>query len=65
MDSIKHTRYFQPIEMSNEDRLETAALMEHLKEENIIPLGLNLGQFVNECFIRGRNEYMKDLYRRD
>lgn len=65
MDSNKHTCYFQPIEMNNEDRLETAALMEHLKEENIIPADLNLGQFVAECYARGKNEYMKDLYRRD
>lgn len=65
MESHNTTRYFQPIEMSNEDRLETSALMENLKEENIIPENLNLGQFVTECFIRGRNEYMKDLYRRD
>lgn len=65
MEAHSTTRYFQPIEMSNEDRLETAALMEHLKEENMLPSGTNLGQFVTECFIRGRNEYMKDLYRRD
>lgn len=65
MESHNTTRYFQSIEMTNSDRLETSALMEHLKEENIIPSGLNLGQFVKECFVRGRNEYMKDLYRKD
>lgn len=65
MESHNTVRYFQPIEMTNAERLETSALMEHLKEENIIPVGLNLGQFVAECYARGKNEYMKDLYRKD
>lgn len=65
MESHNTTRYFQPIEMTNAERLETSALMENLKDANLIPAGLNLGQFVAECYARGKNEYMKDLYRKD
>lgn len=65
MDDPTRTRYFQPIEMTNAERLEMSALMEHLKEANLLPTGLNFGQFVTECYARGKNEYMKDLYRKD
>lgn len=65
MEAHTSARYFQPIEMSNAERLEIACLMDALKDAHIISQNLNLGQFVAECYVRGKNEYMKNLYRRD
>lgn len=65
METPDSTRYFLPIEMTNEERLEIASLMDALKDANLISQNLNFGQFVAECYARGKNEYMKDLYRKD
>lgn len=65
MEAHTSARYFQPIEMTNAERLEVAALMDGLKDARLISENLNLGQFVAECYARGKNEYMKDLYRKD
>jgi len=65
MEAHTSIKYFQPIEMNNAERLEVSALMDGLKEANVITENLNLGQFVAECYTRGLNEYRKDLYRKD
>ena len=65
MDAHTSTRYFQPIEMDNAERLEVSAMMDGLKESNLIAKNLNFGQFEAECYARGLNEYRKDLYRKD
>lgn len=65
MEARITARYFQPIEFSNEERLEVSVLMEGLKDARLIVKDLNFGQFVAECYVRGKNEYMKDLYRVD
>lgn len=61
-NKIKH---YQPIEMSNGDRLDAANMMDKLKDLGIIKQNSNLGQFITLCYIRGLNEYRKDLLRRD
>lgn len=65
MEAHTATRYFQPIEMTNAERLEVSVLMDGLKDAHLLPENTNLGQFVAECYARGKNEYMKDLYRKD
>lgn len=62
MDPVRH---YQPIEMTNSQRLEIAELMTRLKDVNVIPVNMNLGQFVTDCFMRGFNEYRKELNRND
>lgn len=65
MESRTSARYFQPIELDNTERLEVAALMDGLKDARLISNNTNFGQFITECYARGKNEYMKDLYRKD
>lgn len=65
MDSHQSVRHYHPIEMTNEQRLEASEMMARLKEVSVIPSGMNLGQFVTDCFMRGFNEYRKELNRID
>lgn len=65
MDLNKATRHFFNIEMTNEERLETAALMDAVRDIGLIPVDSNLGRFIKDCFYRGLNEYRKDLVRQD
>lgn len=65
MDLNKATRHYYAIELRNDERLEVAALMETLKDEGMLPLNMNMGQFLRECFARGYNDYRKDLVRND
>lgn len=65
MDLNKATRHFYSIELSNDDRLDTSALLSSLKEEGMMSDNVNLGQFMRECFVRGLNDYRKDLVRND
>ncbi len=58
-------KYYQPIEMSNSDRLDAANMMDKLKDLGIIKKNLNLGQFATLCYARGLNEYRKDIVRKD
>jgi len=65
MDLNKATRHFYSIELSNDERLEAAVMMDALKDEGMIPLNTNMGHFLKECFARGFNDYRKDLVRHD
>ena len=65
MDLNKAVRHFFSIEMTNEERLETAALMDSVREHGLVPANTNLGLFIRDCFYRGLNEYRKDLVRHD
>lgn len=65
MDLNKATRHFFSIEMTNEERLEAASLMDAVREDGLLPANTNLGLFIKTCFYRGLNEYRKDLVRRD
>ena len=65
MDLNKATRHFYSIELTNDERLEAAALMDSLRDEGMIPLNMNMGHFLKECFARGLNDYRKDLVRND
>jgi hypothetical protein len=65
MDLNKATRHFLSIELTNDERLETAALMDSLKDAGMLNTKLNMGQFIKECFARGLNDYRKDLVRHD
>ena len=60
-DSSGNVKHFQPIELTNQQRLEISALMDQLREEKVLPNNINLGQFSMLCFLRGFNEYRKDL----
>jgi hypothetical protein len=59
-DSKGQTKYFQPIEFTNQQRLEIASMMDQLKEDGVLPGNTNMGAFVNLCYLRGLNEYKKD-----
>jgi hypothetical protein len=65
MNTTEYVRHYQPIEMTNSQRLEVSELMDQLKNVNVIPGRMNLGQFVTDCFMRGFNEYRKELNRHD
>jgi hypothetical protein len=65
MDNHQSVRHYHPIEMTNEQRLEAAELMARLKDASVIPADMNLGQFVTNCFMRGFNEYRKEMNRVD
>jgi len=65
MDNHQSVRHYHPIEMTNEQRLEVSELMARLKDANVIPEKMNLGQFVTDCFMRGFNEYRKEMNRID
>ena len=65
MDNHQSVRHYHPIEMTNEQRLEVSELMARLKDANVIPEKMNLGQFVTDCFMRGFNEYRKEMNRVD
>jgi hypothetical protein len=65
MDLNKATRHFLSIELTNDERLETSALMDALKEEGVLNTRINMGQFIKQCFARGLNDYRKDLVRHD
>jgi hypothetical protein len=65
MDLNKGTRHFFSIEMTNEDRLEAAALMDSMRDTGLVSANTNLGRFIKDCFYRGLNEYRKDLVRHD
>jgi hypothetical protein len=65
METQNSVRHYQPIEMTNSQRLEIAELMNRLKEVSVIPVRMNLGQFVTDCFMRGFNEYRKEVNRVD
>lgn len=65
MDLNKATRHFLSIELTNDERLETAALMDSLKDAGMLNVKINMGQFIKECFARGLNDYRKDLVRHD
>ncbi len=65
MEIQNSVRHYQPIEMTNSQRLEIAELMNRLKDVGIIPVKMNLGQFVTDCFMRGFNEYRKEVNRID
>ena len=65
MDITSASRHFFSIEMNNSERLETAAMMDSLREAGIVPKNINLGQFIRECFARGLNDYRKELVRHD
>jgi len=65
MDLNNATRHFFSVEMSNSERLETASMMDALKESGIIPYNMNMGHFIRECFARGLNDYRKELNRHD
>jgi hypothetical protein len=58
-------RHYMPIELSNEQRLQAAELLDKLKEEGAAAKNMNLGQFMSRCFFRGLNEYRKDISRID
>jgi hypothetical protein len=60
-DLNKNIRHYHPIELTNIQRLETAALMDQLRDVGILPKNINLGRFINECYSRGLNDYRKDL----
>lgn len=60
-DLNKSIRHYHPIELTNTQRLETASMMDQLKDAGLIPNKTNLGQFINECYSRGLNDYRKDL----
>jgi hypothetical protein len=60
-DSDKSVKHFHPIELTNQQRLELSELMNRLREDGVIPASTNLGQFSMLCFLRGLNEYRKDL----
>ena len=65
MDLNQAARYFYSIELSNSERLEVSALMDSLRDANLLPQNTNLGHFMKECFARGLNDYRKDLVRND
>ncbi|MGA1583418.1 MAG: hypothetical protein ACO4CH_09195 [Saprospiraceae bacterium] len=65
MDNDQSVRHYHPIAMTNDQRLEVSELMVRLKEANVIPGNMNLGQFVTDCFMRGFNEYRKEMNRVD
>ena len=65
MDNHQSVRHYHPIEMTNEQRLEVSELMARLKDASVIPEKMNLGQFVTDCFMRGFNEYRKEMNRVD
>ena len=65
MDLNKATRHFLSIELTNDERQKTAALMDSLKDAGMLSTKLNMGQFIKECFARGLNDYRKDLVRHD
>jgi hypothetical protein len=65
MDITSASRHFFSIEMNNAERLETAAMMDSLRDAGIVPKNINLGQFIRECFARGLNDYRKELVRHD
>lgn len=65
MDLNRAARHFLSIELTNDERLETAALMDSLKDAGMLNVKLNMGQFIKECFARGLNDYRKDLVRHD
>ena len=65
MDLNQATRHFFSVELSNSERLETASLMNSLKDEGLLNPAMNMGQFMRECFARGFNDYRKDLVRND
>ncbi|NBR23509.1 MAG: hypothetical protein EBU08_07005 [Micrococcales bacterium] len=60
-DSSGNTKHFQAIELTNQQRLEVAALMDQLREDGALPKNINMGQFINLCYLRGLNDYRKDL----
>lgn len=65
MSNNSSARHYHPVELSNEQRLETSELMITLKDAGILDDKKNLGQFVNDCFFRGLNDYRKELMRND
>lgn len=65
MDLNKATRHFFSIEMTNEERLEAASLMDAVRDVGLVPANTNLGRFIKDCFYRGLNEYRKELVRHD
>lgn len=65
MEFTKNSRHFYSVELTNDERLEAAALMVALRDEGLIPFNTNMGQFMKECFARGFNDYRKDLLRND
>ena len=60
-EADKSVKHFQPVELTNEMRLEIASLMEQLRENGVLPKNINMGQFINLCYLRGLNDYRKDL----
>ena len=58
-------KYFQPIEINNDQLLEIAVLMAELKKAGSIAENMNLGQFVTDCFLCGFYDYKKELHRMD
>lgn len=65
MDLNQATRHFYSIELTNAERLDASALMDSLRDAGLVPLNMNLGHFMKECFARGLNDYRKDLVRHD
>ena len=49
------------LELTSEQCLEVADLMEHLKEAGLLMDKENMGMFMATCFYRGLMEYKKDL----
>jgi hypothetical protein len=60
-DASKSAKHFQTVELTNETRLEIASLMNQLREDGVLPNNINMGQFISLCYLRGLNEYRKDL----
>lgn len=64
-DPAKNIRHYHPIELTNNQRLEAAAMMDQLRDAGILPDNINLGRFITDCYFRGLYEYRKELVRRD
>lgn len=60
-DADNAAKHYHPVELTNAMRLEIAALMGQLKEDRVIPANMNMGQFISLCYLRGLNDYRKDL----
>jgi hypothetical protein len=64
-DPTKNVRHYHPIELTNNQRLEAASMMDQLRDANLLPNNINLGRFITDCYFRGLNEYRKELLRED
>jgi len=64
-NSNQGVRHYHPIELSNDQRLEAASMMDQLRDAGLVPDNINLGRFITTCYFRGLNEYRKELYRHD